>query len=174
MDIDFLPPDLTGLGAPLGLMSIPGYQRPLEDDLAELRDQHRCSTLVSLVEDFELSQVASRKLGDIVAMGRGIGLDVVRFPVRDHDVPTDHEALSKVIDDVRAGLARGEPAAIHCFAGLGRTGLFASCCLVAQGFEADRAIVMVRRCRPFAVETALQRDFVHAFERAARARERRG
>ncbi len=36
----------------------------------------------------------------------------------------------------------------HCKAGLGRTGLFATSCLVYSGFNPEEAIKLVRKTRP--------------------------
>lgn len=36
----------------------------------------------------------------------------------------------------------------HCFAGLGRTGLFAAACLMQNGFSHKNAMELVRKIRP--------------------------
>jgi protein-tyrosine phosphatase len=61
---------------------------------------------------------------------------------------------------VTAGLARGDRIAIHCAAGLGRTGMLVAKLLVDLGMPAGTAIQTVREQRPGAIETAQQEAFV--------------
>lgn len=54
--------------------------------------------------------------------------------------------------------------AIHCLAGLGRTGTVAACYMVSsQGMSARQAIDHVRRCRPGSIESKAQVRFVETF-----------
>lgn len=50
--------------------------------------------------------------------------------------------------------------AIHCLAGLGRTGTMAACYLVSQGMTAQQAMDHVRQCRPGSIESRVQEQFV--------------
>lgn len=56
--------------------------------------------------------------------------------------------------------------AVHCHAGLGRTGLAIACFLLASGEAASaaRAVDMVRQHRPGALQTNAQVMFVSIFE----------
>jgi protein tyrosine phosphatase domain-containing protein 1 len=55
--------------------------------------------------------------------------------------------------------------AVHCHAGLGRTGLAIACYLVASGqATAEEAVVLVRKDRPGALQTSAQVVFVSIFE----------
>ena len=55
--------------------------------------------------------------------------------------------------------------AIHCSAGLGRTGVVLACYLVQKGLTAQNAIARVRRLRPGSIETEEQADAVVDFAR---------
>jgi protein tyrosine phosphatase domain-containing protein 1 len=66
---------------------------------------------------------------------------------------------------------KGEKFAVHCHAGLGRTGLAIACYLVfAQNYSAtnvpsiNQAILLVRGKRPLSVQTKKQALFVARFE----------
>jgi protein-tyrosine phosphatase len=54
----------------------------------------------------------------------------------------------------------GQGIAIHCRAGLGRSGLVAASLLVRRGVMPANAIQTVRNCRPRAIETADQEAFI--------------
>jgi protein-tyrosine phosphatase len=53
--------------------------------------------------------------------------------------------------------------AVHCFAGVGRTGTVLAAWMVAQGMEPDAAIEELRALRPGSVETRGQADAVRRF-----------
>jgi len=56
--------------------------------------------------------------------------------------------------------------AVHCHAGLGRTGLAIACFLVGSGqaSSAEKAVEMVRAARPGSLQTPAQVMFVSIFE----------
>lgn len=59
----------------------------------------------------------------------------------------------------------GRKVAVHCHAGLGRTGLAIACYMVFAGeCNAADAVASVRRDRPGALQTAAQVMFVSIFE----------
>jgi hypothetical protein len=55
------------------------------------------------------------------AAARGVAVRVVRHPVRDMSVPRDG-SLERIVDELEGAVARGEPAYVHCWGGIGRTG----------------------------------------------------
>jgi len=74
-----------------------------------------------------------------------------------HDMtPPSDELIAEFVRLVDAALVKGEKVAVHCMAGLGRTGTLISCYLVYQGMGAEQAIAYVRAQRPGSVQTAAQ------------------
>jgi atypical dual specificity phosphatase len=55
--------------------------------------------------------------------------------------------------------------AIHCAAGLGRTGVVVACFFIDKGLNAKNAIARVRRLRPGSIETEEQEEAVDEFYR---------
>lgn len=92
------------------------------------------------------------------------GLMVVNVPVPDMEPPTDRQ-LDHLLDTVRKANASGMGVAVHCGAGLGRTGTVLAAYFVTRGLGAKEAVAKVRGLRPGSVETAEQERAVEAFAR---------
>lgn len=45
------------------------------------------------------------------------------FPIDNFQVPQDDAAFSRLVSEIAGCVARGVPVCVHCFAGIGRTGL---------------------------------------------------
>ena len=139
----------------LGACSMPGLWQWVEDDLEFLRGEG-VRVLVSL----------SIPPPDIDLVHKH-GMSHAVLPFRDMCAPPP-EMIDRFVDIVSKSLDAGEPVAVHCHAGLGRTGTMLACFLVHQGRSADAAIAEVRRQRPGSVETAEQEQAVLDYERRLR------
>jgi len=90
------------------------------------------------------------------------GLTELHLPVPDLTAPTPDQ-LAEGVRAITAALARGDRVAVHCGAGLGRTGTLLACYLVTTGLPPAAAIAEVRRRRPGSIETRSQEAAVHRF-----------
>lgn len=84
------------------------------------------------------------------------GLSEVHVPVRDFTAPAPRQ-IDAGVAAIRGAVAQGRGIAVHCGAGLGRTGTMLACYLVSTGMSADAAIERVRAIRPGSIETERQR-----------------
>lgn len=157
MDINVLPVDLTNLSGSIGLMSAPGQEQSLAADLDELAKRYGCTLLVSLVSNHELDILGMNDLPERCAER---GMRLIRYPIADFSAPSSIESASSLISQILFAANHCGMVAIHCRAGLGRTGLVAACCLVACGMSSSDAVGAVRRCRPRAIENSEQEQFI--------------
>jgi atypical dual specificity phosphatase len=123
-----------------------------DDDLRWLR-RNGVDVLVSLTED----ALPRQWVNDAGLLG-------VVVPVPDMEAPTERQ-LEHILATVRKANSSGMGVAVHCAAGLGRTGTVLAAYFVTTGLSAREAIVKVRDLRPGSVETAEQE---RAIERYAR------
>jgi protein-tyrosine phosphatase len=92
------------------------------------------------------------------------GMEFWSFPIPDHDVPHSDVQLARVLESLDKELASGTNVAVHCFAGIGRSGLVAACLLVTKGLDSKTAMSQVSDARGISVpETPEQRLWVDRF-----------
>ena len=63
----------------------------------------------------------------------GITTTYQRLPIRDNSVPSDASHLAKILLTIDCRKRQGEPVYVHCWGGVGRTGLVAACWLQEHG-----------------------------------------
>jgi predicted protein tyrosine phosphatase len=90
------------------------------------------------------------------------GIEYLRLPVMEHDVPTEAELL-QVTDWICERLAQDKAVLVHCRAGMGRSPLVACAALVRRGDSLATAYDLLRRARPWASMTEVQASLLEAF-----------
>ena len=97
----------------------------------------------------------------------------LRLPIKDLGVPSRSE-LNHILDTLDAALAAGQVVYVHCWGGVGRTGVVIGCHLAEHGFNGDAAlkeIVCLRRGmaneKRVSPETEEQREMVRGWQRRA-------
>lgn len=95
------------------------------------------------------------------------GLLVDHVPLEDMEPPSQ-EQLDRCVSTVLRANQRKMGVAVHCGAGLGRTGVVLAAYFVARGLSAANAIARVRRLRPGSIETDEQAAAVELYARRQR------
>jgi protein-tyrosine phosphatase len=160
-----LQPDVYWLreveGVRLAIMPRPRSGEWLADEIA---GWHRLGvqTVVSLLESHETREL---DLADEESLCRAANLQFLSFPIADQGVPSNSVEFAKLVGLIAHRLRSGNSVAIHCRAGIGRSGLLGACVLGAFGIAPDSAFAMLGRARGVAVpntdaQVAWVRDYV--------------
>jgi atypical dual specificity phosphatase len=123
-----------------------------EEEMRWLREQG-IDVLISLTEE-----PPARRLVDAA------GLMLFHVPIPDMTAPTPEE-IDRSLSAIDKALEHRLGVAVHCGAGLGRTGTILACYLVRQGTPAIEAIKKIRRLRPGSVETKEQEQAIKEYAR---------
>lgn len=110
--------------------------------LLKVYSRHRITHAIMLVTDAELKKKAKR---DLLAIYQKKHIEPIRFPIADYTSPELH-AFSKTVDQVTGYLRAGAHMAVHCNAGVGRTGVMTSCIVRdVTGWTSGEAVEYVRK-----------------------------
>ena len=138
----------------------------LEACLIDLKGQG-ASVVLSMLPDREAEALG---VSEDAALCATVGLTFQSFPIADFGLP-DLTGFQDLVGRLRQMLEAGEALAVHCRAGIGRTGMVAACLLVATGLSADKAIREVSAARGVSVpDTVEQAAFIHRFAQTLRQR----
>jgi len=92
----------------------------------------------------------------------GFGIAGRHFPIQDMGIPTVGGTI-RLCSSIERAIKHGGRVAIHCHAGLGRTGTMLAAFLIYKGSDADSAIERVRDVNPQYIQSAAQLDFLRRF-----------
>lgn len=91
------------------------------------------------------------------------GLKFENFPIVDHSVP-DINALKPLAKRLLDEIQQGEKLVIHCYMGVGRTGVVSCAVLLENGMAAEKAMALVTEKRQLKVpETPEQAKFIENY-----------
>ena len=130
---------------------LPGVVHDIDLDLAALR-RMGVTTLITLTER-DLPQEPLRRHG----------LANLHLPIYDREPPTVAQ-IQMLLKRMEMLLAQGQVLAVHCLAGLGRTGTVLAAWLVREGLTATEALRRVRLIDAQYVQSEGQEAFLQHYE----------
>ncbi len=119
--------------------------------------ENNVSMVIILAEEHEYIEQTGE---DLKSFYIEEGLSVLHLPIVDFSIPNRAD-LDTVMDETMDYILNGKNIAVHCLAGIGRTGIFMA--IMARrvfGFDGKEAILWVRQFIPDAVSNTAQIRFV--------------
>jgi protein-tyrosine phosphatase len=149
-------------GVRLALMPRPRGGEYLADEIAGW-SRLGVETVVSLLEPHEIREL---DLAQEESLCLGFNLQFISFPIPDRGVPSNSANLLKLLTTLEAQLRSGHSVAVHCRAGIGRSGLIGACILNAFGVDPDSAFGILSRARGVTIpDTDAQVTWVRDYTR---------
>jgi protein-tyrosine phosphatase len=148
--------------APLRLTQMP---RPrsgdgLSDEIAGWQ-RAGINTVVSLLEHDEVREL---ELEDEPLFCAYYGIEFLALPTPDAGTPHSLQDTSALVDELVDRLHRKQGVAIHCRAGIGRSGLLSACVLLRLGVPLANVFPILSRARKIPIpDTPVQVEWVNRF-----------
>ncbi|XP_058842572.1 cyclin-dependent kinase inhibitor 3-like isoform X2 [Acipenser ruthenus] len=166
LQISWLSLSVVGSSQVLGICALPGckfkdVRRNLQKDIGELKAQGVQEVFVFCTRG-ELSKYRVPQLLDSY---RHLGLGVHHLPFPDGSAPELGQCC-QILGELQESLESNRRTVIHCYGGLGRSGLIAACLLLrlSHSLTPEKAIELLREQRgPGAIQTVKQYNFLHEF-----------
>ena len=94
-----------------------------------------------------------------------------RYPIKDYGI-APRETIKEILDEIDAKISEGKRVYIHCWGGIGRTGMIAGCYLVRHGLATGASVIdKIKELRAnisnsFIVspESAMQREIIKSWK----------
>jgi protein-tyrosine phosphatase len=144
----------------LAIVSRPDPAYGLSKQMLALREDG-LDVLVSMLQVYEAVRLG---LASEASVAEEAGLVFHHLPTDDFAVPRSFETAGAMIGAIAQEIEAGRAVGVHCFAGRGRSPLFAACVLAHLGMEPQAAIEAISEARGRRTpETEAQRQWIHDF-----------
>ena len=125
------------------LNSMPGRYESMQDFLSEV-EKLNISRIIGLTGLEEIQQKSQEYADFLKDEEKASSLPLDFFPIEDFKVPTDKQKFFKFVEDVATSVLSGNNILVHCAGGIGRTGMFANCLLLAMGLDLNTSETLVK------------------------------
>jgi protein-tyrosine phosphatase len=144
----------------IALSRMPGSVTCIEDDVAEIVALN-CACVLTLAPHEELIRHGAHRLPSLLMTE---GIEWHHFPIVDYatPLPSQERAWSDLSERLHDHLNNNRTILVHCYAGVGRSGMIALRLLVEQGANPEEALKQIRQVRPGAVERPAQYEWAIA------------
>lgn len=123
-------------------------------------------TVVSLLEPNEVRELG---LVEERALCETHGIEFLSFPIPDRGTPASMRETAVLVDGLAGHLGRGTSVAVHCRAGIGRSGLLAGCILLKLGVPPSEVFPALSAARGVPVpDTSGQMRWLELYTRERR------
>ncbi|CAL8274336.1 unnamed protein product [Merluccius merluccius] len=164
--ISWLPLSVVESAQFLGICALPGckykeVRRNLQRDVEELQNQGVQDVFVFCTR----GELHKYRVPSLLDAYQRQGFRVHHQPFPDGGAP-EHEQCGQILQELQLSLEDHRRTVIHCYGGLGRSGLIAACLLLqlSVSMTANKAIEILRELRGRgAIQTVKQYNFLHEF-----------
>ena len=139
------------------------------DDLADEVAAWQAAGVDVVVSLLERAEVRELELEHEARLCEERSIAFRSFPIPDRSEPGSAEALMRLVAELHGQLESGKAIAIHCRAGIGRTGVVAGCLLHRLGIASGEVFHLLSRSRGIAMpDTEAQIAWVERYARSNR------
>ncbi|XP_071380602.1 cyclin-dependent kinase inhibitor 3 [Centroberyx affinis] len=164
--ISWLPLSVVECSQFLGICPLPGckykdIRRNLQRDTEELQNQGVQDVFVFCTR----GELHKYRVPSLLEAYQQRGFTVHHMPFPDGGAP-ELEQCCHILEELQLNLQNSRRTVIHCYGGLGRSGLIAACLLLQMSvtMTANKAIEILRELRGGgAIQTVKQYNFLHEF-----------
>ncbi|EPR21287.1 hypothetical protein L905_07340 [Agrobacterium sp. TS43] len=145
--------EVPGAGT-IGMMPCPGRSASILAEVSKL-EELGVDVVVSLMQDQEFPDLSG--FSEVL---RSSEIEWIRLPIVPNSIPDAASDWNLVRSVLINRITNGKFVAIHCWGGLGRTGMIAADLLTAFSHEPSDAITLVRQVRPGTIESEAQERWI--------------
>ena len=138
-------------------MCHPGHGKQLEESLSFLKSKG-ITAIVTLTERSLSQRILQRH-----------GFQHIHIPISDFSCPSLAQ-ITTFVEFVESIISKDEAVAVHCQAGIGRTGTMLACYLVKDGYAPEESLFQIRNLRPGSVETKPQENIIYDYAKLLKSK----
>lgn len=93
-------------------------------------------------------------------------IEYINFPIQDHNVPQFVVPFKSLVIQLEKLIKHDKNIAVHCYAGIGRTGILSASLMIHLGYDVDTSLIKLSQARKLRVpETLEQITWLHRYEK---------